>query len=233
MWDSGRGWWKIGGLLNVMCCCSMWSECLHLLMNNQCWLKKIEKKNLYHCEWILFKYVNVHVAKSLQNFPLLSNIILSISHQLSICIPEYYFLFILKLKFPSIKSCTWQCSSFSNVDVFQPYNDKYICIYISTTRNGTIQYSTKTVKFVLKNLLIFYTFQFRREWGLTCGGGRGDGGYEAWLVEECAEGGGQVSKLLLVQTPIRLVSILHSVHQTCSSTYLIQFIYQLFAHNKQ
>lgn len=66
-------------------------------------------KNLYDYERILFKYMHVHVVKSLQNFPRLSNIILSISHQLSICIPEYYSSFILKPKFPSVKSCTWQC----------------------------------------------------------------------------------------------------------------------------
>lgn len=132
--------------------------------------------------------------------------------------------------------------SFSNGDVFQPCNGKYICTYISMTSYATYMYNTQTRKFVLKNFKTFSTF-FSLTWitvkkrakskGLTCGGGRGDGGYEAWLVEECAEGGGQVSKLLVVQTPIRLVSILHSVHQTCSSTYLIQFIYQLFAHNKQ
>lgn len=48
--------------------------------------------------------------------------------------------------------------SFSNGDVFQPCNDKYICTYISMTSYATYMYNTHTRKFVLKNFKTFSTF---------------------------------------------------------------------------
>lgn len=92
MWGSGRGWWKIGGLLDGRCCCSMWSECLHLLMNNQCWLKKKREK------YLIWMYMSPNLSKispffqTPTSFPFVSRVL--------------FFITIFKPRFPSIQSCT-------------------------------------------------------------------------------------------------------------------------------